>query len=306
MRLMIKASAAAASEQSRGTRGGMARYAPINALRAQALAGMGEINAVQLAVRRMERTTTETADLPRIVHEIGDVTRGLGLAKADETTIQRAVSGTSAEYNPKTQTQRLFLARGMLGDLLRSMKAVPGDARQEIARRATAWWQKQAPTELDRPARLGISYARSMNKAGTVARWITVSGARIPIGADGKMMGNTGKKLMLHAKKKGGDGGGRSASEFKPVTLAQHAANLQTRLDDARRRLAKNPGDKEAKKQLDELERRSRTSSGLQDQQRRHEEQVRKEADKYRARSAKKFGKSRIVFPLSVVAPDMV
>lgn len=285
----------------------MARYAPINVLRTQARAGMGEINAFQLEVQRMQRTTTETADLPRIVHKVEDITRGLGLEKADETTIQRAVAQTNTQFNPKTQTQRVFLARGMLGDLLRSMTHVPGDARQEIAKRATAWWKKQGPTALDRSMRDGISYARSMNKAGAVARWITVNGARIPIGADGKMMGNTGKKLMLHAEKKTGTrGGDQPASEFKPVTLAQHAADLQNRLDDARRRLAKNPGDKEAKKQLDELERRSRTSSWLQDQQRRHEEQARKEAEKYRARSAKKFGKSRIVFPLSRVAPDMV
>lgn len=205
MRLMIKAhppSEAAPSEQSRGSRGGMARYAPINDLRRIARSGMGGLNAFQLEMQRMQRTTSETAELPRIVHEIGDITRGLGLEKADETTIQRAVSQTNTEFTPKTQTQRLFLARGMLGDLLRSMTQVPGDARQEIAKRATAWWQKQGPTALDRPMRMGISYARDMNKAGKVERWITVSGARIPIGADGKMMGSTGKKLMLHAKKK--------------------------------------------------------------------------------------------------------
>ncbi len=197
MRLMLKAQAnAATSEQSRGQRGGMARYAPINVLRATAAAGMGEINAFQLEMERMQRTTTETAELPRIVHEVSDITRGLGLEKADETTIHRVVSGTNTEFTPKTQTQRLFLARGMLGDLLRSMTQVPGDARQEIAKRATAWWKKQAPTALDRPMRLGL------RKAAKVARWITVSGARIPIGADGKMMGSVGEKLMLHAKKR--------------------------------------------------------------------------------------------------------
>ncbi len=207
LRLMIKAgpSGAAASEPTRngsGLAGPISRFAPINKLRLQLRAGMGEMHAMQREVQRMQRTTTELAELPRVVHVIEDVTRNLGLEKADEDTIQRAIQGTSAEFTPKTQTQRIFLARGMLAELLRSMKHVDGDARMEIAKRAAAWWKKASDTDLNRPARLGISYARSMNKGSKPVRWITVSGAHVPIGSDGEMMGELGKKLMLHRKKK--------------------------------------------------------------------------------------------------------
>ncbi|MCZ6871666.1 MAG: hypothetical protein O7G84_19385 [Gammaproteobacteria bacterium] len=299
MRLMIKAqpSPAAASEQSRGTRGGMARYAPINVLRAQARAGMGEINAFQLEMQRMQRTTSETAELPRIVHEIGDITRGLGLAKADETTIQRVVSQTNTEFTPKSQTQRLFLARGMLGDLLRSMTQVPGDARQEIAKRATAWWQKQGPTSLDRSMRVGISYARDMNKAGAVARWITVSGARIPIGADGKMMGKTGEKLMLHREKKasGGDYSRDVASAVRSISRMPGTGGGMTTAKRVGVLMA--TGALQARKALKEAH-----GQGLVD----YHPETKSWSLTAKGKKLGAMRKATIVFPLSRVAPDMV
>jgi hypothetical protein len=240
--LVIKAGAA--TEPSRGFTndpgmgpGAMPRYAPTNKLRAQTRAGMGELQAEQLAVQRMQRMTTETADVPRHVVVIGDVTRGLGLNQVDEQRIQKAVEGTNVEFSPKTQTQRLFLARGSLATLLRSMTEVNGDARMEIAKRATAWWKKSADTDLNRSRTVHfISYPQStMAKGGKpkgkVERWITVNGARIPIiggkpaGAlADKIFGGKGKKKKGKKGKKPGEkpaAAGGKKGKGKKTTMAQ-------------------------------------------------------------------------------------
>ncbi len=73
-----------------------------------------------------------------------------------------------------------------------------------------------------------------------------------------------------------------------PTTLAEHAESVKDRLDEARKRLAKNPGDAGAKKQVAELEQASQTSSFLQEQQRKHEADVRTQVEKHRAATARK------------------
>ena len=212
-RLIIKAGFVETKEPSRGFTndpgmgpGASTRYAPTNKLRAKVRAGLGEFQAEQLAVQRMMRTTSETAEPPRHVVVIGDVTRGLGLEQTDEQRIQKAITDTNAEFTPKSQTQRLFHARGKLTELLRSMKHIGGDERMEIAKRATAWWKKETDTDLNRSRTVHfISFAQSkIKKADSkISHWITVrGGARIPVGHDGKLMGPLGEKIMAHGDKK--------------------------------------------------------------------------------------------------------
>lgn len=118
-------------------------------LRAIAQAGYGEQFAMQHALARMERTTTDTAPVERHVVTIEDTTRGLGLPAEDAGKIHRLIQDTPVEFTPKTQVHRLFLAKSRLVDAMRALD-VPSDARMEIARRAGAWWRKSFETELIR------------------------------------------------------------------------------------------------------------------------------------------------------------
>lgn len=119
-------------------------------LRARAAAGLGEHQAEQLVVQRMRRTVSLDAEPPRHVVVIGDVTRGLGLDVEVERRIQNLVQGTNVEFTPKTQTQRISLAKSKLIETLRANKALDGDVRLEITKRAMSWWRKSVDTELVR------------------------------------------------------------------------------------------------------------------------------------------------------------
>ncbi len=216
-RLIIKASVSgAATEPSRGFAtgigpGAMTRYAPTNKLRTMLADGRGEYQAQQLMVTRMMRTQPEDGRVPPHVVVVEDITRGLGLDQVDAERIQKAIASTNVTFTPKTQTQRLFLGQGALVTLLRSMKHVDSDARLEIARRARTWWKKNTTTDLNRPSngKFTITARKAMEpgdlvkgKDGKPVRWITVrGGARIPVGADGKLMGDLGRKIMAHGKK---------------------------------------------------------------------------------------------------------
>ena len=145
MRLFIKS-----TEPSNGPFGrGATRYAPTNKLRAMAAAGMGEMQAEQLAVQRMMRLTEETAEPPRHVVVPEDITRGLGLNQDDASRIQKAVTETNVEFTTKTQTHRLTLAKSRLVEIMRGMP-ISGDMRMEIAKRADSWWRKSVDTALNR------------------------------------------------------------------------------------------------------------------------------------------------------------
>lgn len=119
-------------------------------LRAMAASGLGELNALQARAAQMQRTEPEdpTRRTPAHVVVIEDVTRGLGLDLADVWRIDGLVSGTSAEFTQKTQTQRLMHARGRLLEVMRTgMKHVPADIREELLRRATAYWRRNQQTD---------------------------------------------------------------------------------------------------------------------------------------------------------------
>jgi hypothetical protein len=123
--------------------------APTNKLRARAHAGLGELGAEQQILQRMQRMTDETAEPPRHVVTVTDITRGLGLPPEDAERVQRAVSDTNVEFTPKMQTQKLMGARSKIIELLRSMK-IEGDARLEIGKRVASYWRKQYDTDLNR------------------------------------------------------------------------------------------------------------------------------------------------------------
>jgi hypothetical protein len=122
---------------------------PPTRLRALARGGLGEQFAVQHALARMARMTEDTAPVERHVVTVEDVTRGLGLTPEDAGRVQKLIQDTPVEFTPKTQTHRIFLAKGRLVDTLRALQ-VPADTRLEIARRAGAWWRKAFDTELIR------------------------------------------------------------------------------------------------------------------------------------------------------------
>jgi hypothetical protein len=156
MRFVIKKSVAGIAvtkEPSRsdfGDRvGHFPTYAPIPKLRARVEAGMGELMAEQRAVQKLFRTQDETAEQPRHVVVIEDVTRGLRLEPDEAVRVQRAVQDTNPEFTVKSQTPRLFHARSKLIELMRSM-ALDGDDRLEITKRAVSWWKKSYQTEYDR------------------------------------------------------------------------------------------------------------------------------------------------------------
>lgn len=153
MKLYIRKAVAETRERSRFNTGlAQGRItAPMltRQLRERARAGLGEMHAEQRAVARMMRMTTETAPVERHVVLPDDITRGLGLEQHDEQRIQKAVTEANVEFNPKTQTQRIFLATGQVNELMRAM-GVNGDARMEIMRRARSWWKKSFDTDLKR------------------------------------------------------------------------------------------------------------------------------------------------------------
>lgn len=119
-------------------------------LRERAAAGMGELLAQQLVVERMMRTRPEDSELPRRVETPEAVTAGLGLRPPDEDRVRLLVTGASAEFDERSGTPRVFFARGQLLDALRAMPHVGTDARQELVRRACAYWSSREQTEVER------------------------------------------------------------------------------------------------------------------------------------------------------------
>lgn len=119
-------------------------------LRQMAAAGFGEMNEMQRRVAAMERTEPEdpTKPTPRVVFSLGDVTRGLGLDAATEQQVQRLVSDSNPSFTQKTQTQRIFHAKSRLLSTMRdSMVHVTAPAREEIVRRAMAYWKRHYQTD---------------------------------------------------------------------------------------------------------------------------------------------------------------
>lgn len=144
-------------------------------LRRLAASGMGEMHAHQLAVQKLMRTEkpNRTGTQPRHVVMVDDVTRGLGIEYGRAQQIQRLVSQTSAQFTQKTQTQRLMHARGHLLSTLRdSMKDIPADTRDEVLRRATAYWKRTQQTDYGKEptVRLTIPLEKGQARGGDYYR----------------------------------------------------------------------------------------------------------------------------------------
>lgn len=142
-------------------------------LRALAASGLGEAGAMQAEVTRMMRTDAEGED-PRTrptPHVVGldDVTRGLGLEPADEQRVQRLVQGSPVSFSQKTQTPRLIHARGRLvGTMRDAMRHVPADTRDEVTRRAMAYWRRNNQTDYGKTPTVrfqGANVTKSMTLA---------------------------------------------------------------------------------------------------------------------------------------------
>lgn len=116
---------------------------------------MGEIHAHTLAAEKLFRTQEENFEVDPHVVGIEDVTRGLGLEPGDAERIQRLVQDTNPEFKAKSQTQRLFHARGRLLDTMKhSMKHVPSDLREQVLKRALQFWKKTYQTDYGKDATL--------------------------------------------------------------------------------------------------------------------------------------------------------
>jgi len=203
-------------------------YAPTNKIRAQLRAGRGEINAVQNAANRLFRTGSELAPLPRKVERLEDVTFGLGLDNADAQRIQRLVSDQNAETTLKTQTQRLFLARGALLETLRTLRHIPSETRGEVVKRATAYWRRTVQTDYGRGPQIRYTARKSDADHGAAEGAVLGPrgegepsvGARSMITARKssapEMMHTLPLSTLLSKAKKGSQGAGHKYESRKP------------------------------------------------------------------------------------------
>lgn len=117
-------------------------------MRARAAGGQGEMRSELGPLAPLFQTQPEDvlAAQPRHVITVGDITRGLGLDGATSDRVQRAVATSNVSYSPKAGQQRLAQGRGMLLDVMRA--AIPDvDKRDEIMRRALAFWRKTQSTD---------------------------------------------------------------------------------------------------------------------------------------------------------------
>lgn len=130
-------------------------------LRYDAARGIGEQNAQANALTRLFITQPEDTPAPRHVIVIGDVTQGLGFDPETEQRVQRLVLDVNPSFDAKTQTQRLVFARGKTLDTLRSFVHITSDQREEVMKRALAFWKRNYQTDYgDQPPTI-----RSMEKA---------------------------------------------------------------------------------------------------------------------------------------------
>ena len=139
------------TEPSRGPDGATFPHFSGHKLRYTAKLGLGEAGASQTIMAQVERlfeTEEEgTRPAPHVVL-VDDVTRGLGLDESDAQAIQRYVSGTRADMDTRTGFQRLAGARSGLISAMKPMdQRIPSETRQEVVRRAIAWWKKNSNTE---------------------------------------------------------------------------------------------------------------------------------------------------------------
>lgn len=146
----------------------------VHRLRQRAKRGQGEAGAVQAEVERIMRTKPEGGRPDPHVLDASDVAHGLGLPRAQVETITGVVRSTRADFHPKGGNQRIMHARARLIDVMKTLTPhIPSDTRQEILRRAIAYWKEQAPVDLVKQptARFGIAKSEALTKARYIRRW---------------------------------------------------------------------------------------------------------------------------------------
>lgn len=117
-------------------------------LRRLAATGQGE----QLLPRLFE-TRDQSAPQPRHVITIDDVTRGLGVDAPTAERVARVVVGTNVSFSTQGGSQRLVDGRGRLVEFLRE-QGVNSDVRQEIEKRALAFWRRTQKTDLQKEPKM--------------------------------------------------------------------------------------------------------------------------------------------------------
>lgn len=138
------------AEPSRWDTSGAAHYPSFAHKHMMTLAaeGRGEIASFALEAAKLFRTEPEKVEVEPNVQVVSDVTRGIVSDPADAQRIQNLILDTNASFSQKTQTQRIFHARGRLVEVMKtSMQHIPADIRMEVVRRAMLFWKKQAQTD---------------------------------------------------------------------------------------------------------------------------------------------------------------
>lgn len=150
-------------------------------MRERAVRGLGTHNAEQLQVAQLFVTRPEGERPAPHVMDVGDVTHGLGVPDAQRAVIERLVLDTNATYQTKGNTQRIVHARGRLVEALRAMDPhIPSDIRQELTRRAIAFWERTQNTELTKPPthRYVVQKSEGSTMLG-IPRTLDVEGRRV-------------------------------------------------------------------------------------------------------------------------------
>lgn len=134
----------------------------VHRLRQRAAQGLGEQGSDQAEVDRLFVTSPEGGRPDPHIIDADDVTRGLGLDHDLSLRISQVVRDTRADYSTKSAQQRIVAARGRLIAVMRAMVPhVPSDARQEVMRRAIAYWKTQAPIDLGRTPQMRFGVNKS-------------------------------------------------------------------------------------------------------------------------------------------------
>lgn len=151
--------------------------------------GDGEAQAEVSRANRMFRLKREGAGeqpehrlASRDIRSVDEVTRGLGLDSQREQQVQTMVGETRADGGAKSQTHRIFLALDRLNTTTRSMKDIPSETRQELARRARAFWMNTQQTDYGKEPTVRAP-GRPQAREDTTMKKAQHTGQRFVIGA---------------------------------------------------------------------------------------------------------------------------
>ncbi|HET6494945.1 MAG TPA: hypothetical protein VFH61_06230, partial [Thermoleophilia bacterium] len=157
---------------------------------------------------RMMRTSPEDLTGPIEAHIITlqDVTRGLGLDQSDAGRIERLIADSSPEFTQKSQTQRIMHARQRLLAVTRTMKHVPADTRDELTRRATAYWKRNFQTDYGKSPTVRFREGATMDKSEGPIPVLTVARLTEPLEKAGARGGKYYRRVPNPGYVKGAKG----------------------------------------------------------------------------------------------------